>query len=215
MKNIEIQIVDRIAELRKAKGMKITELASKAGLSASQISRIEHHQVSPPLATLSKIAEALDVRVIDFFKGEEENLSILIHRSSDECKEIRQAGKTYSVPFFSNIYRMMEPVIFKVPPRTELQRKMHHGGEEYMFVLIGSVDFLYGREVYHLDQYDSVYFKGNVPHGTFNRGEEEAAVLGVMTSRQNLYNGVMFYRFLQDYPADESTGYGDYFAAGK
>lgn len=199
MKNIEIQIVDRIAQLRKSKGMKVSELASRAKLSPSQISRIEHHKVSPPIATLSKIADALGVNVSDFFKLEEESLSIMIHRLSDEYKEIQHAGKTYSIPFFSNIYRMMEPVIFRVPPHMELKKGTHHSGEEYMFVLVGSIDFLYGREVHHLEQNESVYFKGEVPHGTFNNGDKEALVLSVMTSRQNLYNGAMFYRFLGEY----------------
>ena len=203
MKNIEIQIVERIAELRKNMGMKVSELASKAKLSPSQISRIEHHKVSPPISTLSKIADALGVNVSDFFTREEESLSIMIHRPTDEYKELQHDGKTYLVPFFSNIYRMMEPVIFKVTPHSELKKKTHHGGEEYMFVLFGTVDFLYGREVHHLEQYESVYFKSEVPHGTFNKGDKEATVLSVMTSRQNLYNGVMFYRFLQDQGEDD------------
>jgi transcriptional regulator with XRE-family HTH domain len=184
-------------------GMKVSELASKAKLSPSQISRIEHHKVSPPLSTLSKIADALGVNVSDFFAKEEESLSIMIHRTTEKYKEVQHGGKTYLVPFFSNIYRMMEPVIFKVPPHTELRKKTHHGGEEYMFVLSGAVDFLYGREVHHLEQHESVYFKSEVPHVTFNMGDKEATVLSVMTSRQNLYNGVMFYRFLQDQGTDD------------
>jgi len=209
MKNIEIQIVNRIAELRKAKGMTITDLASKAGLSPSQISRIERHHVSPPISTLSEIADALNAKVIDFFKDEEENLSFLVHRNQDAYERIEHGGKTYHIPFYSNIYRMMEPVIFVVPPHTSLVKEMRHAGEEYMYILEGSVDFLYGREVYHLERHDSVYYKGNIPHGTFNDGDAEGTVLSVVTSRQNLYNGVMVHRLLKEAPSDELRPYDD------
>jgi len=198
MKNIEIQIVDRIAQLRKNRGLKLIELAARANLSPSQISRIEHHQVSPPLSTLSKIAGALGVRVEDFFKGEEENLSILIHRSTDEYVTVQKDGKEYDIPFYKNIYRLMEPVIIRVPRELKMARKMTHEGEEFMFVIEGQVNFCYGRDTYVLKKHDSVYFRGRVPHCTFNESDKEARVVGIMTSRENLYNGVMFYRFLHE-----------------
>jgi transcriptional regulator with XRE-family HTH domain len=210
MKNIEIQIVNRIAAIRREQGLKITELAERAKISPSQISRIEHHQVSPPLSTLAKIAEALGTKVIDFFKDEEENLSILVHRHTETYETIEKYGKKrYLVPFFKNIYRLMEPVVFKIPPRYALDRHMCHGGEEFMFVLEGTVNFLYGRDIYTLNKYDAIYFKSNVPHGTFNEGDEEAMVLGVMTSKQNLYNGAVYYRSLKDHPSVDRKEYSD------
>jgi mannose-6-phosphate isomerase-like protein (cupin superfamily) len=99
---------------------------------------------------------------------------------------------------------LIEPVILRVPPHTKLDTTMNHAGEEYMFVLSGAIDFLYGRDVHHLDQHESVYFKSDVPHYTFNDGDEEATVFAVMTSRQNIYNGKLFYRFLQDGSSNES-----------
>lgn len=208
MKNIEIQIVNRIAAIRKEQGMKITELAARASLSPSQISRIEHHQVSPPLSTLAKIAEALGIKVIDFFKDEEENLSILVHRHTETYETIEKYGnKRYLVPFFKNIYRLMEPVVFKIPPRSSLEKRMCHGGEEFMFALEGIVNFQYGRDIYTLNKYDAIYFKSNVPHGTFNEGDEEATVLGVMTSKQNLYNGAVYYRSMKDHATVQRDEY--------
>ena len=107
----------------------------------------------------------------------------------------------------------MEPVVFKIPPRCPLEKKMFHGGEEFMFVLEGTVNFLYGRDVYILEKYDAVYFKSNVPHGTSNEGEVEAAVLGVMTSKQNLYNGALFYRSFKDQTDVDGEEYSGHLTA--
>ena len=205
MTNIEIQIADRIAGLRKSRGMKLTELAARSHLSPSQISRIEHHMVSPPLPTLAKIAKALEVRVIDFFKDEEASLSLLVHTSSEECSIVLQGGKTYKLPFGSNIYRLMEPVLFQIPRGLKKGHRMTHEGEEYMFILDGTINFCYGKDVHTLHRQEGIYFKSHVPHCSFNESDEDALVLGVMTSRHNLYNGTMFSRFLLDETDTENS----------
>ncbi len=203
MTNIEIQVVNRIAQLRKAKSLTVTELACRANLSPSLISRIENYKVSPPLATIAQIAEALGASMQDLFKGEEESLSILFHRRDDKYETVQKNGKTFLIPFYNNIYRLMEPVIFSVPSGLKPTPKMHHEGEEYMYILEGSINFVYGRDMYVLSQHESVYFKGMVPHATYNEFDCDAKVLGITTSKQNLYNGVMFYRFLKDYRDSE------------
>lgn len=56
----------RIREAREAAGMTQMELAEKAGLPQSHISRLENGKHSPSFATLEKIAVALNVPVSEF-----------------------------------------------------------------------------------------------------------------------------------------------------
>lgn len=53
----------RIAELRKAKGMSQLQLAEAAGLKQPNIARIEAGKYSTTLDVLTKIADALGVKV--------------------------------------------------------------------------------------------------------------------------------------------------------
>lgn len=64
MKDNERQRIGaRIAELRKAKGMSQLQLAEAAGLKQPNIARIEAGKYSTTLDVLTKIADALGVKV--------------------------------------------------------------------------------------------------------------------------------------------------------
>lgn len=58
----------RIAELRDARGWTQEELGQRANLAGATISRIETGKLTKSLQRLQRIAEALDVSVIDLFE---------------------------------------------------------------------------------------------------------------------------------------------------
>jgi HTH-type transcriptional regulator / antitoxin HipB len=59
--NLELGI--RIAQLREAENLNQTQLAARAGMNASKISRIETSARNMTLGTLARVARALDRRV--------------------------------------------------------------------------------------------------------------------------------------------------------
>jgi transcriptional regulator with XRE-family HTH domain len=75
-----------IRKLRDEKGWNQTELGFRAGASPSIISLIENGKRNPSTATLAKIAEALDVDVVDLFpKGPSSSLEpTLLNGLEDE-----------------------------------------------------------------------------------------------------------------------------------
>lgn len=60
----------RIVELREAKGWSQAELAARTGLRIATLSQLENNKGNPKLGTLSMIASALDVSVLDLFTDE-------------------------------------------------------------------------------------------------------------------------------------------------
>ena len=62
-------LAGRIRHLRRSEGLTQHQLAARAGTSRATIARIENETVVPELATLARIAEALEVDVGDLFKG--------------------------------------------------------------------------------------------------------------------------------------------------
>ena len=60
----------RIWDERSAKGMSIRELAEKAHVPRSTLSRIENEEISPRIDVLKKIAIALDVRISDLYESD-------------------------------------------------------------------------------------------------------------------------------------------------
>ena len=59
----------RISELRKKKGLSQEALASKIGIDRVAVGYIEQGRRRPSLNTIYSIAEALEIRVADLFKG--------------------------------------------------------------------------------------------------------------------------------------------------
>ena len=57
----------KIKELRESKGMTTRAFARTAGISTETLNAVEHGRRQPSMATLGKIAKALDVEVKDFF----------------------------------------------------------------------------------------------------------------------------------------------------
>jgi transcriptional regulator with XRE-family HTH domain len=64
-----IKIIGKnIRQLRKEKGMKQIDLAYNCGFEKQNMQRLESGKTNPTIKTLSKIAEALGVTVIDLLK---------------------------------------------------------------------------------------------------------------------------------------------------
>jgi transcriptional regulator with XRE-family HTH domain len=58
----------RIQELRKLKNVSQQELAAKCNFEKSNLSRLESGRVNSTLATLNKVAQELDVNIVELFE---------------------------------------------------------------------------------------------------------------------------------------------------
>ena len=75
MKNPYQQVGKRIRLIRKEAGLTQAQLAEKSGLSDNFVGLIERGVAHPTLEKLDQIADALNVRIGDFFAGEENEQS--------------------------------------------------------------------------------------------------------------------------------------------
>ena len=68
LKDILSSIGSKIRERRKSQKMTLAQLARVTDLSKGLISQVENGKASPSIASLSKIADALDMRMSEFFE---------------------------------------------------------------------------------------------------------------------------------------------------
>ena len=64
---MNIEIGQKIKDLRLSKNMKVVELAKKAHISQPYLSDIEKGRTTPSLDKLSSICDALDITLAEFF----------------------------------------------------------------------------------------------------------------------------------------------------
>ena len=89
-------IGQQVRALRKQSGMSIRQLAVKAGVTAAIISCIERDKNSPSIATLSKILNALQTNLQNFFGGSGVIPSGPILRRED-MRSISDQDRTYII----------------------------------------------------------------------------------------------------------------------
>jgi len=70
---------ERVREFRLGLGLTMERFAERAGLSLGMLSKIEHGQTSPSLATLTSLATAVGVPFTAFFLGlDEEHAAVIV-----------------------------------------------------------------------------------------------------------------------------------------
>jgi transcriptional regulator with XRE-family HTH domain len=187
--NIQGIVGQRIRDQRVAKGMTLQQLADITGLSKPLLSKIENGKVASPISTLSQIANALNLRLSDLMADqepvEEPPKYVLIRNGDDKGEKIPYLG-VFSKALAKEIPdKLMNPSILSTF-QTDLSfagRQIvlfSHPGQEYLYVLEGEMDYVYGSERFKMKAGDSLYMDSSVPHGGVMVGKKPLKVLVVI-----------------------------------
>lgn len=184
----EFKIGAKIKKLRKARKLTLQDVARETGFSPALISQIENNNVSPPIATLSKIARFFDVRMSHFFEEEEEESRYEVVRSKERrvvSRVISQKGTghgyTYEALSFRKRNKKMEPFMLTVTERAEEETLYNHEGEEFLLILKGRAEVILEDERILLGAGDAIYFDSSLKHRLLACEGEEVQVLAVVT----------------------------------
>ncbi len=184
----EFNIGAKIKALRLARRKTLQEVADETGFSPALISQIENNNVSPPIATLSKIAKVLGVRVGYFFRDEGPEASYEVLRREERpvvtrviSKTGSEHGYTYQALTYRKRDKIMEPFLLYVDPGMRGdQTQYSHEGEEFLMILEGEAELLIEDDRIVLREGDCVYFESNLRHRLLAHGEGGAKVLAVL-----------------------------------
>lgn len=178
----------KIKKLRLAKKLTLQAVAKETGFSPALISQIENNNVSPPIATLSKIAKFFDVKIGIFFTEDDEEYKYEIVRRAERKlipRVISRAGTSQGYSYESLSYRKqnkkMEPFLLSVTEKASEENTYSHDGEEFLFVMKGTAELLLGDERIILEEGDCVYFDSSVRHRLLSKDGQEVQVLAVVT----------------------------------
>lgn len=186
----EKQIAKNIKKIRLDANMSQERLAELSGLTKGYISKIEKSDTAPPLSTLSKIANALNVDVTILTAGELElpgdiDLCIVRKGAGKKISSATLEGYHYEALAHEKSGKNMEP--FLLMPAFDERAIFSHDGEEFMYILEGVHEFIYDNKKYILNEGDSIYFDSRIPHTGRSIGRKRAKILAVMYSyKRNL-----------------------------
>ena len=183
----EMRVGEKIKLLREKKGMSLAELAEESGFSSALLSQIENHMISPPLGTLIKLGQAMDVPIGHFFEDKSEAPFVIVrssertHVSRVASKEGVKFGYSYESLAQDKKNRYMEPFLVTLEPATKKDRNAYsHEGEEFIFVLEGEMEVTLEDHTDVLKPGDCVYFDSKLRHRVECVGEKETKILAVI-----------------------------------
>jgi len=178
---------ERIRAFREKQELSLADLAGRTGLDENFLSAVETENLYPSLGPLLKIARALGVR-LGTFLDDHVSRDPLIVRLGERKEEfsMHQAGdKPASHNYFplgkGKTDRHMEPFFIEMNPEPEEDKKLSaHEGEEFIVVVSGQVQLVYGRETSILGPGDSLYYNSVVPHNLSAAGDTPASIYAVL-----------------------------------
>jgi transcriptional regulator with XRE-family HTH domain len=167
----------RIKRLREGKSLSLDELSSRSGLALDFLEAVEEDNVYPSLGPLLKISRVLGIRLGTLLDDQisQDPLIVRLEDRKEELSMLKGKDKPVALKFHSlgrgKKDRHMEPFYIEIFPESAEDKKLSsHEGEEFIVVLSGEVEILYGQQKSILKQGDSIYYNSLVPHYVSCRG---------------------------------------------
>lgn len=177
----ELQLGARIRALRQARRLTLRDVSERAGVTESFLSQVERDVTSPSIATVQRIAHALDLSIAQLF-AEEPATGRVVRREAR--RRVAYPGLRAVDEFLtSNMAGRLQVILSTIEPGggTGAEPYTHDSDEEVVVVLSGVLDLWVGDEHYVLREGDAITFPSRLPHWNMNHGETAAVVLFCVT----------------------------------
>ncbi len=183
-----LEIGKSVRKLRIQNGLTLQNVSDLTNLSKPLLSQIENDMAAPPIATLLKISGALGVDISFFFQRNSVPDRISVVRRNEQREDMRlmrgqeaKAGYRYESLAYSMPDKQMEPFIVEIEPRSEEELAFYnHRGEEFLYVLSGSMEFRGADRIIKLGPGDSLYFDSEILHAVRGLGGKKVRALAVI-----------------------------------
>lgn len=175
----------RLRYERRARRLRLRDLAAAAGCSESLLSRVENNLVTPSLPTLHRLCNVLELSVHELLSPPKAT-SCIVYRAGERPQysgsEPVEGDKTMAeslVPFGEG--RMLEAHIWHVPANDNWCGPFQHVGEEAGFILAGALELRVNDDVFILHAGDSFFFKSDQRHSYNCYGDQDCSIVWVNT----------------------------------
>lgn len=175
-----MQIGAKIKRLRLEYGLTQEELADRCELTKGYISQLERDLTSPSIATLQDILECLGSSIPEFF-SEQKAEQVVFKEKDVFVKEVEEKGYRINWIVPNAQKKDMEPIILELQENGETEEDDPHQGEEFGYVLQGTIILTLGKERYKVKKGECFHYKANQPHSIKNAGKRPAQVLWIST----------------------------------
>jgi transcriptional regulator with XRE-family HTH domain len=168
-------VAERLRDLRRRRGLTLTELAEQTGFSLSTLSRLESGRRRPTLDLLLPLARIYETTLDD-----------LVGRPAPEDprvdpRPVRRGGIVY-VPLSRRTEGLVAfKSILPGEQRRRPIRRVTHAGHDWLYVLRGDLRLALGEHEHILHAGEAAEFDTRTPHGLASATAEPVEILNLMS----------------------------------
>ena len=158
-----MDIGNKLKELRVLKGLTQEELADRSELSKGFISQLERNLTSPSITTLMDILQCLGTSIGEFFNEAPDEQ--IVFGKQDYFVKVDTEYKNeikWIIPNAQN--NTMEPIYLTLEAGGSTCPDTPHEGEEFGYILQGTVSIHLGNKTYKAKKGESFYYTADKTH---------------------------------------------------
>lgn len=182
---------EKVRTLRRGKGLTLQQVADRAGMASSTISKIENSNLSPTFDGLLKLARGLEVDLSTLLDGDQTAAKkpVQVMGRLDVTRAAERVGYDAATYIYEPLamglkQKLIDATVVVVKARdvAEFEHLVSHPGEELVFVLTGAVEL--HSDLYapiRLEAGDSAYYDAGMGHALISVSDEDATLLNIVT----------------------------------
>ena len=166
----------RIKKARLDQKLSLEMVANETGNSVDFLKEVEAGRLMPPVGSLLQLARALNIDSAALLREPEESLKERIREYSKRTDNYAYETLT---PGAEN--KHLKAFLVKVEAGREHSGVGYrHEGEEFVYVLSGTIEITVGEHVNHLNTGDSLHFNSGIQHNLKNTGDTDTELIVVI-----------------------------------
>jgi quercetin dioxygenase-like cupin family protein len=161
-------IGDRIRGLREAKEISFEELSNITGFDVDLLKKIENNEIQPQLGTLVRLSRALESAFSRLVSGVGDKLYSVTRKNERKVVSRSSSSRGRQLYTYYNMApevqgRHMEALMVTLEENPDHEMSVHEG-EEFIYVIEGTVYVKIDEDEFELEPGDSVYYLSTTPH---------------------------------------------------
>lgn len=160
-----MEIPQRLRELREILEISVSEMADRLHISPDLYENYETGETDIPLSTLYDAAAILGVDFTVLVTGDTPRMNTYFITRSGQAPEIARFGYSSYELAHGFMGKDIQPLLVKLSPTDIPQKPVCHSGQEFNYVLSGTVCIFINGQEHILSEGDCIYFNAALPHG--------------------------------------------------
>lgn len=185
------EVAERLKAMREIMDISVDDICEQTGTSKEDYALYESGEKDFSVTFVYKCAEALGVDLIELLTGENPKLKryCVVRKGTGLPMKRRESFEYQHLAYlFKN--KGIEPFLVTAPFSSEEQDKpimlSSHAGQEFDYVLEGSMKLVIGEKIKTLGEGDAIIYDSSTPHGMIAVDGKECRFLAILIKKSEV-----------------------------